>query len=52
MGMMVEKDPDKAVSIPRLADLLRHPEDLEKIPALKIEYQRKKAAVDGGVGGI
>ncbi|KAL1995811.1 hypothetical protein VTN49DRAFT_677 [Thermomyces lanuginosus] len=47
MGMMVEKDPDKAVSIPRLADLLRHPEDLEKIPALKIEYQRKKAAVDG-----
>ncbi|KAH7392503.1 exocyst complex component Sec6-domain-containing protein [Pyrenochaeta sp. MPI-SDFR-AT-0127] len=31
----------------KLAELLRHPEDLEKIPALKAEFMRKKAAVDG-----
>lgn len=32
--------------MPRLEDLLRHPEDLDKIPVLKAEYTRKKAAVD------
>ncbi|KAF2263152.1 exocyst complex component Sec6 [Lojkania enalia] len=31
----------------KLADLLRHPEDLEKIPGLKAEFTRKKAAIDG-----
>ena len=31
----------------QLADLLRHPEDLDKIPFLKSEFIRKKAAVDG-----
>jgi exocyst complex component 3 len=31
----------------RLAELLRHPEDLDKIPGLKAEFLRKKAAVDG-----
>ncbi|EMD69364.1 hypothetical protein GGP41_004643 [Bipolaris sorokiniana] len=31
----------------KLAELLRHPEDLDKIPALKAEFTRKKAAVDG-----
>ena len=31
----------------QLAELLRHPEDLDKIPALKAEFARKKAAVDG-----
>ena len=31
----------------RLADLLRHPEDLDKISFLKSEFIRKKAAVDG-----
>jgi len=31
----------------RLAELLRHPEDLDKIPALKAEFTRKKAAADG-----
>ncbi|KAJ4368837.1 SNARE-binding exocyst subunit S6 [Neocucurbitaria cava] len=31
----------------KLAELLRHPEDLEKIAALKAEFTRKKAAVDG-----
>ncbi|KAM5351902.1 hypothetical protein ACJ41O_004625 [Fusarium nematophilum] len=31
---------------PKLAELLRHPEDLEKIPALKLEFSRKKGAVD------
>lgn len=30
----------------RLAELLRHPEDLDKIPALILEFTRKKAAVD------
>ncbi|PGG98278.1 hypothetical protein AJ79_08915 [Helicocarpus griseus UAMH5409] len=37
---------DGGVAMPRLEDLLRHPEDLDKIPALKAEYSRKKAAVD------
>jgi exocyst complex component 3 len=30
----------------KLAEVLRHPEDLDKIPALKSEFMRKKAAVD------
>ena len=30
----------------KLAELLRHPEDLDKIPALKAEFVRKKAAID------
>lgn len=30
----------------KLAELLRHPEDLDKIPALKAEFMRKKATVD------
>ncbi|BDD58278.1 SNARE-binding exocyst subunit S6 [Monascus purpureus] len=34
------------VAMPRLEDILRHPEDLDKIPVLKAEYTRKKAAVD------
>lgn len=33
--------------VPKLADLLRHPEDLDKIPALKLEFSRKKGVVDG-----
>ncbi|MCJ1362940.1 SNARE-binding exocyst subunit S6 [Acarospora aff. strigata] len=31
----------------QLAELLRHPDDLDKIAALKSEFTRKKAAVDG-----
>ncbi|KAI9848251.1 MAG: SNARE-binding exocyst subunit S6 [Thelocarpon superellum] len=31
----------------QLAEVLRHPEDLEKIPALKSDFTRRKAAVDG-----
>ena len=31
----------------KLADVLRHPDDLEKLPALKSEFTRKKAGVDG-----
>lgn len=31
----------------RLAELLRHPDDLDKISTLKAEFTRKKAAVDG-----
>ena len=30
----------------KLAELLRHPDDLDKIPAMKLEYIRKKGAVD------
>lgn len=37
---------DGGFALPRLEDLLRTPEDLEKIPALKAEYTRKKAAID------
>lgn len=33
--------------VPKLSDLLRHPDDLDKIPALKLELSRKKSAVDG-----
>ncbi|KAL8686968.1 MAG: hypothetical protein Q9218_006734 [Villophora microphyllina] len=33
-------------SIVELADILRYPEDLDKIPFLKSEFTRKKAAVD------
>ena len=33
--------------IVELAELLRHPEDLDKIPFLKSEFIRKKAAMDG-----
>lgn len=33
-------------TVVRLADLLRHPEDLDKISFLKSEFVRKKAAVD------
>ena len=32
---------------PKLSELLRHPDDLDKIPALKMEFSRKKSAVDG-----
>ncbi|KAI9038913.1 SNARE-binding exocyst subunit SEC6 [Aspergillus affinis] len=39
-------DPDATVAMPRLEDILRHPEDLDKIAGLKAEYSRKKAAVD------
>ena len=35
-----------AVIVPRIADILRSPEDLEKIPALKAEFVRKKGDVD------
>ncbi|EKD21397.1 uncharacterized protein L3040_000567 [Drepanopeziza brunnea f. sp. 'multigermtubi'] len=30
----------------KLAQMLRHPDDLDKIPSMKLEYVRKKAAVD------
>lgn len=32
---------------PKLSELLRHPDDLDKIPALKMEFSRKKGAIDG-----
>jgi exocyst complex component 3 len=34
-------------SATRLSELLKHPEDLEKLSSLKAEFTRKKAAVDG-----
>ncbi|ATY61570.1 exocyst complex component Sec6 [Cordyceps militaris] len=33
--------------VPKLAELLRHADDLDKIPSLKHEFARKKGAVDG-----
>ncbi|KAL4887082.1 exocyst complex component Sec6-domain-containing protein [Aspergillus karnatakaensis] len=39
-------DADRVVAMPRLEDLLRHPEDLDKIVGLKAEYTQKKSAVD------
>ncbi|KAJ5129366.1 Exocyst complex component Sec6 [Penicillium bovifimosum] len=44
--MAQAKNIDTTVALPRLEDLLRHPEDLDKISGLKAEYLRKKAAVD------
>lgn len=35
------------VPVPKLADLLRHPDDLDKIPQLRKEFARKKGAIDG-----
>jgi len=37
---------DGGVAIPRIADLLRTPDDLEKLSSLKAEMARKKADVD------
>ncbi|KAM3461300.1 hypothetical protein NHJ6243_005084 [Beauveria neobassiana] len=37
--------------VPKLAELLRHPDDLDKIPGLKQEFARKKGAVDGQLRG-
>ncbi|KAK2735217.1 SNARE-binding exocyst subunit S6 [Myotisia sp. PD_48] len=44
--MADENTSDGSVLIPRLEDLLRHSEDIEKISALKLEYSRKKENVD------
>lgn len=35
----------------KLSELLRHPDDLDKLPALKLEFTRKKAAVDSQLRG-
>lgn len=43
---MAQSNTDGTVTMPRLEDILRQPEDLDKIGGLKAEYQRKKAAVD------
>ncbi|ODM23207.1 hypothetical protein SI65_00796 [Aspergillus cristatus] len=44
--MAQEAGSDGTLAMPRLDDILRHPEDLDKITGLKAEYSRKKAAVD------
>ncbi|KAL5343723.1 exocyst complex component Sec6-domain-containing protein [Aspergillus crustosus] len=44
--MALVGDADRVVAMPRLEDLLRHPEDLDKIIGLKAEYAQKKSAVD------
>ena len=36
---------------PQLAELLRHPDDMDKIPAFKMEFSRKKGAVDSQLRG-
>jgi len=33
--------------VSRLAELLKNPDDLDKLPSLKSEFTRKKAAIDG-----
>lgn len=35
----------------KLSELLRHPDDLDKIPTLKLEFTRKKAAIDSQLRG-
>ncbi|KAI8625469.1 exocyst complex component Sec6 [Xylariaceae sp. FL1651] len=35
----------------KLSELLRHPDDLDKIAAMKLEFTRKKAAVDSQLRG-
>ncbi|KAK6845420.1 exocyst complex component Sec6 [Apiospora arundinis] len=35
----------------KLADLLRHPDDLDKLPALKLEFTRKKNVIDSQLRG-
>ncbi|KKY28882.1 putative exocyst complex component sec6 [Phaeomoniella chlamydospora] len=37
---------DGGIVVPRIADLLRTSDDLEKIPALKAEFTRKKGDID------
>ena len=39
-------DGDTASGTVKLAELLRHPDDLHKIPALKSDFTRRKAGVD------
>ncbi|CCX33796.1 Similar to Exocyst complex component 3; acc. no. Q6KAR6 [Pyronema omphalodes CBS 100304] len=38
-------DETDAIAV-RLPDILRHPEDLDKVAALKADFARKKAHVD------
>ncbi|KAL9621601.1 MAG: hypothetical protein Q9160_003993 [Pyrenula sp. 1 TL-2023] len=37
---------DSGIAVPQIGDLLRTPDDLEKIPVLKSEFMRKKADID------
>ena len=40
-------DPILEDTTSRLAELLKHPDDLDKLPSLRSEFTRKKAAIDG-----
>lgn len=44
--MAPETGSEGALAMPQLEDILRQPEDLDKINGLKADYSRKKAAVD------
>lgn len=44
--LTTDPEGEATLTIPRLQDLLRHPDDLEKIPGLKAEYTRKKSTLD------
>ncbi|KAH2923160.1 hypothetical protein KXW15_004551, partial [Aspergillus fumigatus] len=44
--MAREGDSNGTLAMPRLDEILRHPEDLDKIAGLKAEYSRKKGTVD------
>src|ERR1700753_4285583 len=44
--LRIAMDGTDAVTV-KLSELLKHPDDLDKISALKAEFTRKKAGVDG-----
>jgi exocyst complex component 3 len=44
--MAESRAPDGGIVVPRISDVLRTPEDLEKISAFKADFSRKKADVD------
>jgi hypothetical protein len=45
-AMADSRAPDGGIVVPRISDVLRTPEDLEKISAFKADFSRKKADVD------
>ena len=46
IAMAESRAPDGGIVVPRISDVLRTPEDLEKISAFKADFSRKKADVD------
>ena len=47
MAISASNEPaEGGIAVPQIAELLRNPDDLEKIPALKSEFSRKKGDID------